>query len=311
MGIKTKRPVVINMGLKLLRNLCHREFDAVTIDATFSAGPSPGTLEAEVVKLCADAETTVDGEAFIILSDHGVTADSAPMPRLLALLTVHSAPCRCREAPRRRSGSRIGRVKGGHTFRAPNQLQYQRDQPVNSAGRSAIHGGLRENADERRHNGGQLPPRCGQGLLKIMSKMNIATVGSYRGFRLFSAVDIDRGVASEYFGDTTSAVCDIGLDDIAAEYLAMHSVARFVDRGELADKDDYAFRRDGKRHCWNSKSVKALQTAVGQDDRDDYDRFVRMGDGSRFFPRDLLDVAEGMPVPLNEVEPTKSIMRRF
>ncbi len=266
----------------------------------------------EVERLCADAEAAVDGgAAFIILSDRGVIADRAPMPCLLALSAVHQHLV----AVRKRLAAALVVESGeprevmhfalliGYGANAINPYM------ALAAVQSMVDSGkVRMDTDTAEAN---YLNAVDKGLLKIMSKMGIATIRSYRGSRLFDAVGIDREVASRYFGDTTSAVCGIGLDDIAAEYLAMHSVARSADRGELVDKGEYAFRRDGEKHCWNPESIKALQVAVRQDSRDDYDRFARMEDGGMFFLRDLLDVAEGTPIPLNDVEPIESIMRRF
>ncbi len=97
-----------------------------------------------------------------------------------------------------------------------------------------------------------------KGLLKILFKTSIVTIRSYCGSRLFNAIGIDRRVASRYFVDTTFAVCGIGLDDIVAKYLAIHSAAHSVGCGELTDKGEYAFRRYGERHYWNPESVKAM-----------------------------------------------------
>ena len=147
-----------------------------------------------------------------------------------------------------------------------------------------------------------------KGLLKIMSKMGIATIRSYRGSRLFDAIGIDSGVAERYFGNTSSAVGGIGLDEIASEYLAVHDAAR---SGQVQDKGEYSYRKDGERHSWTPDAVKALRSAAVNASRPDYDRFADMEDGGRFFLRHLLDVRKGDPIPIDEVESAESIMKRF
>ena len=307
--VKSRRPVITNRELDLLRNLRYRGFDAVTLDTTFPADRSPGVLEREVSRLCAEAEAAVDaGASFIILSDRGVSAERAPMPSLLALSAVHQHLIAARKRLQTALVVESGEPREvmhfalliGYGANAVNPyLAFAAVQDMVDAGR------IKMDADTAESN---YLKAVDKGLLKIMSKMGIATIRSYRGSRLFDAIGIDSAVAERYFGNTSSAVGGVGLDGIASEYLAMHDASA---SGQVQDKGEYAYRKDGERHSWTPDAVKALRSAAVNDSRADYDRFAGMEDGGRFFLRHLLDVRTGEPVPIEKVEPVESIMKRF
>ena len=309
--VKARHPVITNRELDLLKNLRYRGFDSVTLDTTFPAEGGAGALERELERLCSDAEKAVDdGAGYIILSDRGASADRAPMPSLLALSAVHQHLVGCKkrlqtalvvESGEPREVEHFALLVGYGANAVNPYLALAVVQDMADSGR------IKMDADTAESN---YLKAVDKGLLKIMSKMGIATIRSYRGSRLFEAIGIDRGVASRYFGDTTSSVCGIGLDGIAEEYLKVHRSAYSGDT-ELHDRGEYAYRKGGERHSWCPESVKALRTSVKNDDPAEYRRFADMEDSGLFFLRDLLDVKHGTPVPLDEVEPAESIMRRM
>lgn len=308
--VKARHPVITNRELDLLRNLRYRGFDAVTLDTTFPADGGPGTLGEELDRLCRQAEAAVDqGDAYIILSDRGTSESRAPMPSLLALSAVHQHLVNTKKRLRTALVVESGEPREvehfalliGYGANAVNPyMALAAVQDMVNSGR------VKMDADTAEAN---YLRATDKGLLKVMSKMGIATIRSYRGSRLFEAIGIDRDVASRYFGDTASSVGGIGLDDIAGEYLRMH---RSAYSGEgIVNRGEYAYRKDGERHSWTPESVRALHAAVRGNDESEYRRFAELEDGGTFFIRDLLDVKRGEPVPLDEVEPAESIMRRM
>ena len=301
--VKARHPVITNRELDLLRNLRYRGFDAVTLDATFPAVDEPGALEREVQRLCAEAEAAADGGAeCVVLSDRGVSEARAPMPSLLALSAVHQHLVRAGKRLRTSLVVESGEPREvehfallvGYGANAVNPyLALAAVQDMADSGK------LGTDADTAESN---YIAAVDKGLLKIMSKMGVSTVRSYRGSGLFEAVGLDRDVASTYFGGTSSAVSGVDLDGIAADYVRMHREARLG-----AGAPDRAEPRS-----WSPEAVRALRTAARDGSRPDYDRFAALEDGGRFFLRDLLDISPGGdPVPLDEVEPAESIMRRF
>lgn len=310
--VKARHPVITNRELDLLRNLRYRGFDAVTLDTTFPADPAPGTLEDEVARLCREAEAAVDGGAsYIILSDRGVSEDRAAMPSLLALSAVHQHLVREKkrlqtaivvESGEPREVMHFALLVGYGANAVNPYMALAAVQDMVDSGRVKMDADTAEATYLK---------AIDKGLLKVMSKMGIATIRSYRGSRLFEAVGIDRGVASRYFGDTASPVCGIGLDDIASEYLEMHRRAIAGDDVLSEDAGMYASRKDGERHSWSTEAVKALHAAARTGSPDEYARFAGIVDNGRFFIRDLLTERKGTPVPLGSVESAESIMRRF
>ena len=310
--VKARHPVITNRELDLLRNLRYRGFTAVTLDTTFPADGAPGALEAEIGRLCREAEAAVDsGASYIVLSDRAVSDSRAPMPSLLALSAVHQHLVRAEKRLQTALVVESGEPRDvmhfalliGYGANAVNPyLALAAVQDMVDTGR------VKMDADTAE---AMYLKAIDKGLLKIMSKMGVATMRSYRGSRLFEAVGIDGGVADRYFGGTVSAVGGIGLDGIAAEYLAMHKAALEGADAMAEDAGVYASRKDGERHSWSPEAVKALRAAAVSGDGKDYEKFASLVDGRRFFLRDLLETKAGTPVPLDEVEPAESIMKRF
>lgn len=310
--VKARHPVITNRELDLLRSLRYRGFDAVTLDTTFPADPAPGTLENEVARLCREAEAAVDrGASYIILSDRGVSGDRAAMPSLLALSAVHQHLVREKkrlqtaivvESGEPREVMHFALLVGYGANAVNPYMALAAVQDIVDSGR------VKMDADTAE---AKYLKAIDKGLLKVMSKMGIATIRSYRGSRLFETIGIDRAVASKYFGDTASPVCGIGLDDIASEYLEMHRRALAGDDVLAEDAGVYASRKGGERHSWSTDAVKALRSAARTGSPDEYARFASVVDNGRFFIRDLLTERKGSPVPIDDVEPAESIMRRF
>ncbi len=310
--VKARHPVITNRELDLLRNLRYRGFDSVTLDTTFPADAGEGVLEREVSRLCSQAERAVDeGASFIILSDRSVSDSRVPMPSLLALSAVHQHLVGVKKRLQTALVVESGEPRDvmhfallvGYGANAVNPyLALAVVQDMADSGRVKMDADTAES---------RYLKAIDKGLLKVMSKMGIATIRSYRGSRLFEAVGLDRGVASAYFGDTASSVGGIGLDGIASEYLAMHSSAMGGADAMARDAGVYSYRKDGERHSWSPEAVKALRTAARSGDPGDYRRFAKLVDGKGFFLRDLLEEKRGTPVPIDEVEPVESIMKRF
>lgn len=310
--VKARHPVITNRELDLLRNLRYRGFSAVTLDTTFPADGEKGVLEAEIGRLCGQAEAAVDsGASYIILSDRAVSDSRAAMPSLLALSAVHQHLVRVKKRLQTALVVESGEPRDvmhfallvGYGANAVNPyLALAEIQDMVDSGRVKMDADTAEASYLK---------AIDKGLLKIMSKMGIATIRSYRGSRLFEAIGVDRGVAKRYFGDTKSLCCGIGLDDIAAEYLAMHKAAVEGADAMAEDAGVYVYRKGGERHSWSPEAVKALRTAAKSGSPEDYRAFVDDVDGRMFFLRDILDTKKGTPVPIDEVESAESIMKRF
>ena len=154
-----------------------------------------------------------------------------------------------------------------------------------------------------------------KGLLKVLSKMGISTLRSYRGARLFEAVGISQTVLDRYFGGILSKIGGLELEDIAVEAAASHHRG-YHESGLLhpllANPGIYAYRRQGEQHAWNPETVAMLQWATRTGDYEKFKNYTRLVDEKShpLFLRDLLDYKRA-PIDISEVEPIESITRRF
>ena len=155
-----------------------------------------------------------------------------------------------------------------------------------------------------------------KGLLKVMSKMGISTLTSYKGAQLFEAIGISEELTRRYFGSTVSKIGGIDLADLTHEILATHTAAY---TGE-SDPDEplrhigqYAFRKDGESHAWTPEAIATLQIATRLGSYKKFKEFTSIVDNkpAPIFIRDFLEFRKGSPVPVEEVEPEEAIMRRF
>lgn len=306
--VKARHPVITNRELDLLKNLQYRGFTSVVIPTVYESTGSAGELEFALSDLCTRAEEAVDaGATYIILSDRALTEGKAPIPCLLALSAVHQHLISCKK--RIQTALVIESGEPRETMHFALLIGYGAN-AVNPYMAFAIidrlvrEGRIQMDVDTAEHN---YLKAVDKGLLKIMSKMGIATIRSYRGSGLFEAIGLSKDMMSKYFGGTSSGVSGIGLDEIAEEY------SRFVGTVDPLGVDNgvYGYRKDGERHSWSPESVKALQNAVRTGDVEEYNRFSSLEDGGRIFLRNLLDVKFGSSIPIDEVESAENIMKRF
>ncbi|MDD2437248.1 MAG: glutamate synthase large subunit, partial [Massilibacteroides sp.] len=153
-----------------------------------------------------------------------------------------------------------------------------------------------------------------KGLFKIMSKMGISTIRSYRGAKLFEAVGLSKDLMQTYFGGTTSNVGGIGLEQIAADVARFHNEAFHGIFHEMLDyKGIYSFRMDGEKHAWNPETISTLQLATRLGSYKKFKEYTSLVDQKEYpiFLRDFLTFKKGKSVPLDQVEPASEIMKRF
>ena len=153
-----------------------------------------------------------------------------------------------------------------------------------------------------------------KGLFKIMSKMGISTIRSYRGAKLFEAIGLSRDLADTYFGGTTSNIGGIRLEEIAADAIAMHNDTFSHPTDSLLEhKGIYSFRKDGEKHAWNPDTISMLQLATRLGSYKKFKEYSHVVDEkeSPIFLRDFLTFKQRTPIPLEQVEPEEAIMRRF
>jgi glutamate synthase domain-containing protein 2/glutamate synthase domain-containing protein 1/glutamate synthase domain-containing protein 3 len=291
-------------------------FKSATLPTLFPAAEGAAGLERALERLCEAAVEAVDGGAnILVLSDRGVSAEAAPIPMLLAVGAVHHHLIRQGRRMRASLVVETGEAREEHHFAC--LLGY---------GASMIHPyvtyetilhllGNGENGFEgldARRALANYKKAIEHGILKIMSKMGISTLSSYRGAQIFEAVGLDREIVDRYFTGTPSRIDGAGLEDIADEVLRFHRAAFGVPKPRLEQEGYYRYRKTGEYHAFNPDVFKAIHRMVKSGSPEDYARYAKAADERPPTAiRDLLDFVPGTPVPLEEVEPVEEILRRF
>ena len=152
-----------------------------------------------------------------------------------------------------------------------------------------------------------------KGLFKIMSKMGISTIRSYRGAKIFEAVGLSEELSKAYFGGIGSPIGGIRLEEVAKDAIAFHDEGiREVKSEELLNRGLYAFRKDGEKHAWNPETISTLQLATRLGSYKKFKEFTHLADDkeSPIFLRDFLSFRRN-PISIDRVEPIENILRRF
>jgi glutamate synthase domain-containing protein 2/glutamate synthase domain-containing protein 1/glutamate synthase domain-containing protein 3 len=315
--LRVRSPLLNPAEFAAIRSLRRKDLKAKTISTLWEAAGGPEELRRAVRRVCEEAVRAVDaGATILILSDHGLSERQVPLPSLLATAAVHHHLIR---SGRRMKASLIvetGDTHDVHQFAcligygAAAVYPYLAYQTLR-----ALHASGRFGADSFEQTMAHYKKAVDQGILKIMSKMGISTIGSYRGAQIFEAVGIAKELIDECFPGTPSRIGGITYEHVAKEVLAWHAQAYRREAGLHLDAGGfYKYRRDGEYHAFNPEMVRNLQQAIkGDGDYETYKKFAASVNGRPPTAlRDLLDVRPlGAPVPIDEVEPIEAITRRF
>jgi glutamate synthase (NADPH/NADH) large chain len=310
-------PLLSDAAFEALRDIDTNGLRACPIDTTFA--PDTG-LEAAVERIQADARRAIDaGHELLILSDRAAGPDRIPVPSLLVVGAVHHDLIR--------AGQRTG---AGLVLESGQPCAVHHVCTLLGYGADAIHPYLAyatvrdlvARSDEGTDAATAIERYIGaleQGLLKVMAKMGISTLESYKGAQVFEAVGLDSDFVEAYFYGTTSRIEGVGLDDLEADVRERHENAFDVaipGSTDLETGGELYWRRDGEHHQWNPQTIGRLQHAVRAGDRAVYDEFAaHINEQSRQHQtlRGLLafDADADDAIPLDEVEPVEAIVRRF
>jgi glutamate synthase (NADPH) large chain len=312
--LQLESPLLLTTELQAL--LAHFGTKAKTIECTFDAAAGPGELRAALGRVRSRAEDAVrEGYEQIVLSDEASSPTRAPIPMILAVGAVHGHLVR----QGLRSFSSI-------TVRSGECLDVHYVAVLIGVGATAVNPYLAEAAIADRHGRGLFPgltlEEClqrykaaiDQGLLKIMSKMGISIISSYRGGYNFEAIGLSRALCAEYFPGLTTRISGIGHAGIQNRVLALHRRAHEDDNPPLQIGGLYRYRRGGERHALEGPAIHQLQYAVATDSYAAYKKYAEMlYHAEPIALRDLLDFdRHGVrPLPIDEVESITEIRKRF
>jgi glutamate synthase (ferredoxin) len=318
--IKLKTPILGNEELARIRHVSLPGFKAATVSMLFPVAEGAPGLERAIGELCRQVSRAVaDGCTFLILSDRGVDATHAPIPALLATAGVHHHLIR--EGTRCKVGFVIETGEAREVHHMALLLGY---------GAGAINPYLAFESLDDMIRQGLLPgldhktavknyiKALNKGVLKVISKMGISTIHSYRGAQIFEAIGLGRALIDRYFTWTASRIGGVSLEVVAEETLARHRRAypeRPVGARELAWGGEYQWRRDGEYHLFNPETVFKLQHATRSGQYRIFKEYTALVDDqnrNHATLRGLFQLRDApAPVPIEEVEPVETILKRF
>ena len=313
--IKFDSPIIDEAAFQWLRS--QQVFQSACFTVRFRVDEGPEGLEPAVEELCrAVEEAVIAGAGIIVLSDRDIGPRWAPIPMLLAAAAVHHRLLRVGRRTRTAIVVETGEPREDHHFACligygvalvyPYlALATAEDVPRRSRRRE----NELSSSWEAKRNYLQAVEK---GLLKIMSKMGISTISSYRGAQIFEAIGIDRSVIQRYFTGTPSRIGGVGLSAFATDVLRFHAEA-FGEDPTLRDRGLYRFRKLGEYHALNPLVFKALHKAVRTGSFEVFQEYARQVDERPPCNlRDLVDYRRaGTPLPLEAVEPIDAIVKRF
>lgn len=314
--IRLTSPILTNEELHVLRSQDLPEFKLTTIPICFPVTSGTTGLEKALDILCENVIDAVNaGNTFLVLSDKDVNAELAPIPMLLAVGVVHHHLIRVGKRMQVSLIVEAGDPREEHHYAV--LLGYGAD-AINPylAFSTIVHlaeeGEFEELTPEKAI--GNYKEAVEKGILKIMAKIGISTVSSYRGAQIFEAIGINSSVIDRCFVGTPSRLSGIGFEHIAAETLHFHAKAFLGtdDRKALQEAGYFRFRRKGEFHAFNPTVFKAIHKFVKSGESEDYTQYAEaVEEGEPSSLRDLLEFKDSIPIPIEEVESAEEIVRRF
>jgi len=318
--VKLPHPILSNDDIAKLRTLDVGGYRSCVIPMTFTAADGEKGLEKALAVLCSEAEARVDaGYTMLIITDREVSMKRAPIPALLATAALHH---------------HLTRVKKRHLTALVIETAEAREvmhfATLMGFGASAINPYLAIETIADLKERGRLPATLTlesaieqyitaikKGLLKVMSKMGVSTIRSYKSAQIFEAVGLSDQFIERYFAGTPSRIGGIGVEDIAREVLARHSSAfsrTAEERKSLDSGGAIHYRSFSEGHRLSPQAIALLQRAVRENDYSLYKQYAAsINDESKALCtlRGLFGFAKRDAVPLDEVEPVESIVKRF
>ncbi|UZD21451.1 glutamate synthase large subunit [Algoriphagus halophytocola] len=315
--IHISQPVLLNEDLEKVKNMEGFGYRCATLSSLFVADHKPGRLLEALDKICEDAEKAIsEGKNIIIISDRNSTIEYAPIPSLLAIGAVHHHLVKKKIRTSAGLVLESGDIRETHHF--ATAIGY---------GASAINPYLALESLKEMYEKGELPnaksqkqvfsnyqAAIGKGLLKVLSKMGISTLQSYQSAQIFEAIGLGPEVIDRCFKGTISRISGISFNELAEEVLIRHTAAFTTDSPVLQQGGVYQWKRRGEKHLFNPESIHLLQKSTRLNDFGLYKKFAnKINEQSKdaLTLRGLFEFKKRISVPIDEVEPASSIMRRF
>jgi len=318
--LRIQNPVISNADLEKIRNIDIESFKAKTIEILYPKAQGLNGLEDALDAIVIQVEKAIENKNnIIILSDRGVNQEFAPIPALLACSFVNHQLNRLRKRSYFDIIIESAEPREPHHFATLFGYGASAVNPymVNEIIRMQVKEGFITGMDEQKAVD-NFNKAIGKGILKVMNKIGISTLHSYRGSQIFEIVGFNSQFVEKYFPYTASRIEGIGLYEIEKEIDQRYKQAypdNQIDKNlGLNVGGDYRWRRNGERHLFNPTTVAKLQQAVRLSDQKSYDVYAKTineQSESLMTIRGLFQFDNLDPIPLEEVEPWTEIVKRF
>ncbi len=324
--LRIPHPILTNEEMAALRHLDYKGWKTKVIDITYPKSEGQAGLDAALTRICTEASQAIaDGYSLLALSDRNLGKERVPVSTLLAGGAVHQHLVKTSERTKIGIVVETGEAREVHHhcmligFGVDAINPYQAFESLFQSQRDGLLEGDALDSDDKivaAYRKG-----VAKGMLKVMAKMGISTLHSYKGAQIFEAVGIADEVIERCFKGTPSRVAGVGFDVLAEESLRRHEKAfpsvETTRIPVLENPGDVHWRDRGERHMWNPQTISAVQDAARNNSKEAYQRFVKASDeeatrGSTL--RGLMSFKEGVnggPIDISEVEEAKDIVKRF
>ena len=314
--VRLPQPVLTNTQLDILCNIRYKGFNTKKLAMTFEMAKGEEGLRQALDELCKAAEASVDeGVNYIILSDRDIDKQQAAIPSLLAVSAVHHHLISVGKRVQTALIVESGEIR--ETMHAALLLGYGASALCPYMTFAVLDDLVRRGKIQEDYATAEAHyiKAVDKGLKKIMSKMGISTIRSYRGAKIFESIGLSENLLSRYFGTEVSTIGGIGLREIARDQMRLQQQAK--EQTALKNQGQFSWRKDGIKHAWNPETITKLQLACRTGNYELFKKWSELVDekDSPIFLRDFLGFKKlsgsSERVPIYEVEPVESIVRHF
>ena len=317
--LNIQNPVISNEDLDKIRNIKHKDFSAKSVVALYEIKKGLNGLETSLNSIVQEIEVAIDsGVNIIIISDRGTSVDLAPIPILLACAHIHNSFKRLRKR------SKFGIIIESAEPREPHHFSL-----LFGYGASAINPYMVNEIINHQVEIGNIPKinsskaidnfniAIAKGIVKIMNKIGISTLHSYRGAQIYEALGLNDKFINSYFTNTASRISGIGLYEIEKEICSRYNKAYIEEQTANLDLEiggEYRWRRNGEAHLLNPSSISKLQQSVRNNSFETYkvySKLINEQNKKLMTLRGLFEFSNFDPIPIDEVEPWTEIVKRF
>ncbi len=313
--VRLPHPILNNTQLDILCNIRYKGFNTVKLPILFECAKGEEGLRDALDQLCKDAERSVDdGYNYIILSDRDVNETHAAIPSLLAVSAVHHYLISVGKRVQTALIVESGEIR--ETMHAALLLGYGASALCPYMTFAILDDLVKRHKIQEDYATAEANyiKAVKKGLFKIMAKMGISTIRSYRGAKIFESIGLSESLLKNYFGTNVSTIGGIGLKEIAKDAIRMHDEAfsKNMQSDFLPNLGQFHYRKDGIKHAWNPETIATLQLATRTGNYAKFKQYSKLVDekDAPIFIRDFLDFKKN-PIPVDQVEPVENIVKHF